>query len=132
MEKFIKIDCNIQSLLFALFFIFLILDIVVLKSCISAVFYFLIALNHIVSSNKRFFSKQYSKTVLFKVYYFISMFFMLSLLSLVLLSGLHINNDYYRSFGYAVLYFGLFGTPVLAITYYIICHIDCEKLNQQK
>ncbi|WP_170828464.1 hypothetical protein [Chryseobacterium soldanellicola] len=55
---------------------------------------------------------------------------MLSLLSLVLLSGLHINNEYYKSFGYAVLCFGLLGTPVLAITYSVICHIDCKKLNK--
>lgn len=129
MKTFIKSDYNIQSLLLALFFIFLILDFVVLKSPISAIIYFLIALNHIISSNKRFFSKQYFKTFWFKVYYFISMFFMLSLLSLILLSGLHITNDYYRGFGYAVLCFGIFGTPVLAIAYYIICHYDYKNLK---
>ena len=129
MKTFIKLDYNLQTFLLIAFFTLLVLDLLVFESFISGIVYFLIALNHIVSSNKRFFSKQYQKTIWFKVYYFISMFFMLSLLSLVLLSGLYIQNEYYKGFGYAVLCFGIFGTPVLAIGYHIICHIDYKNLK---
>jgi len=129
MKTFIKLDYNLQTFLLIAFFTLLVLDLLVFESFVSGIAYFLIALNHIVSSNKRFFSKQYPKTIGFKIYYFISMFFMLSLLSLVFLSGLHIQNGYYKGFGYAVLCFGIFGTPVLAISYYIICHIDYKNLK---
>jgi hypothetical protein len=129
MKKFIKIDYNIQTYLFILFFIFLILDLLVLKSIVSVVVYFLIAMQHLISSNRRFFSKQYIKTIGFNIYYGISMLFMASLLSLILLSGLSIKNEYYIDFGYGVLSFGLLGTPVLAVTYYIICHYDYKKLK---
>lgn len=129
MKKFIKIDYEIQSFLFILFFIFLVLDLLVLKSIISVAVYFLIAVQHIISSNKRFFSKRYTKTIGFKIYYGISMLFMVSLLSLFLFSGLSIKSEYYIGFGYGVLSFGLLGTPVLAVAYYIICHYDYKKLK---
>lgn len=129
MKNFIIKDYNIQSVLFVLFFVVLPADFI-FKTSFLVIVYFLIAVNHIVSANRRFFSKEYVKTTLFKIYYFISMIFMLSLLLLVILSCLPIKDDFWMDFGYAILFFGLFGTPVLAILYYFICHYDYKKVKQ--
>jgi len=67
MKTFIIWDYKIQSWLVSLFFIALLLDLLLFQKGICIIFYFLLALNHLISSNTKYFSKSYSKSVLFKV-----------------------------------------------------------------
>ncbi|MBW7674925.1 hypothetical protein [Chryseobacterium chendengshani] len=129
MKKFIILDFNIQTVLVTLFFIALLLDLLAFEKGICIIFYFLLALNHLISSNMKFFSKSYSKNVLFKIYYFVSMAFMLSFTLLLLARNFEFSNEFLGELWSIVLCFGLFGTPFLAIIYYLICDKDCEKLK---
>lgn len=128
MKTFVTRDYNCQSLLFMIFFTVLILDLI-LTNGYSPFIYFLIAVNQLVSANYRFFSKVYKKKNLFKVYYFTSMIFIVNLLTVISLSGFHIRNNFYCSYSAMTIFFGIFGTPVLAIFYYSICHYDYKKLK---
>ena len=131
MEKLITRDFNIQTGLIAAFFIFLCLDLTVFHKGICIMVYFLLAVNHLVSSNIRFFSKNYSKSILFKMYYFISMIFIVSFM-LLLVSRFQYKNDFLQYFWSLIIGFGVFGTPILAIVYYFICHNDYEKIKESK
>ncbi|WP_027380661.1 hypothetical protein [Chryseobacterium daeguense] len=132
MEKFIIRDYYIQTGLTIAFFIALFLDMVVFQKGICIVVYFLLAINHIISSNVKFFSKQYVKSNLFKIYYFISMVFMISFIAMLIPGNSRFSNEYLHEFWSSILCFGLFGTPVLAIIYYLICDNDYDKLNELK
>lgn len=129
MKTFIIWDYKIQSWLVSLFFIALLLDLLLFQKGICIVFYFLLALNHLISSNIKFFSKSYSKSVLFKVYYFTSMTFILSFASLLLIKNSKFSNEFLSEFWSIILSFGLLGTPFLAIIYYLICDKDYMKLK---
>ncbi|WP_439478844.1 hypothetical protein [Chryseobacterium aquaticum] len=129
MKTFIIWDYKIQSWLVSLFFIALLLDLLLFQKGICIVFYFLLALNHLISSNTKFFSKSYSKSVLFKVYYFTSMTFILSFASLLLIKNSKFSNEFLSEFWSIILSFGLLGTPFLAIIYYLICDKDYMKLK---
>ncbi|NMR33385.1 hypothetical protein HIO71_04090 [Chryseobacterium aquaticum] len=129
MKTFIIWDYKIQSWLVSLFFIALLLDLLLFQKGICVVFYFLLALNHLISSNIKFFSKSYSKSVLFKVYYFTSMTFILSFASLLLIKNSKFSNEFLSEFWSIILSFGLLGTPFLAIIYYLICDKDYMKLK---
>ncbi|KUJ55264.1 hypothetical protein [Chryseobacterium aquaticum] len=129
MKTFIIWDYKIQSWLVSLFFIALLLDLLLFQKGICIVFYFLLALNHLISSNTKFFSKSYSKSVLFKVYYFTSMTFILSFASLLLIKNSKFSNEFLSEFWSIILSFGLLGNPFLAIIYYLICDKDYMKLK---
>lgn len=129
MKTFIIWDYKIQSWLVSLFFIALLLNLLLFQKGICIVFYFLLALNHLISSNTKFFSKSYSKSVLFKVYYFTSMTFILSFASLLLIKNSKFSNEFLSEFWSIILSFGLLGTPFLAIIYYLICDKDYMKLK---
>ena len=129
MKTFIIWDYKIQSWLVSLFFIALLLDLLLFQKGICIVFYFLLALNHLISSNTKFFSKSYSKSVLFKVYYFTSMTFILSFASLLLIKNSKFSNEFLSEFWSIILSFGLLRTPFLAIIYYLICDKDYMKLK---
>ena len=129
MKKLIILDFNIQTTLIILFFVTLFLDLLVFQKGICIVFYFLLALNHLISSNIRFFSKNYSKSILFKIYYFVSMIFMLIFASLLLMGNYKFSYYFLGELWSVILLFGVLGTPFLAIVYYLICDSDCTKLK---
>lgn len=132
MKTFIIRDFYIQTILVIAFSIALILDLTIFHRGICIIIYFLLAINHIISSNKRFFSENYTKTVVFKIYYFISMIFMLGFIALLINTSLLHKNNFLQEFWYVILIFGMFGTPVLAILYYFICKSDYEKIRNSK
>ncbi|MDQ1096782.1 MULTISPECIES: hypothetical protein [Chryseobacterium] len=129
MKKFIVLDFNIQSYLILAFIAILVIDIAVLHSAASVMVYFLIALEHIISSAKRFFNKQYVRRPAFKIYYGISMVFMLLFLILIIACSLKLQ-DSITGFMFGMFAFGIFGTPVLAIAYYLICYRDYRKVKE--
>lgn len=131
MKKFIVLDFNIQSYLILAFIVILVIDIAVLHSAASVMVYFAIALKHIISSAKKWFDKEYIQSTAFKIYYMISMVFMLLFLILIVACVVKLQ-DSIIGFMYGMFAFGIFGTPLLALTYYLICYRDYRKVSENK
>ncbi len=129
MEKFIIRDYNVQSYIIVAFFVCLLLDLIVIHKGVCVLVYFLLACHHIISSNIKFFSKNYNKKLSFKIYYYTSMTFMFIFIILLINSILRFRYDFLDEFLFLILYFGIFGTPVLAIVYYIICGDDYREIK---
>ncbi|WP_100074855.1 hypothetical protein [Chryseobacterium camelliae] len=131
MKNFIVLDFNIQLYLILTFIIILVIDIAVLHSAASVMVYFVIALAHIISSTKRCFNKEYVQSNAFKIYHRISMAFMLLFLILIVACVLKLQ-DSIVGFMYGMFAFGIFGTPVLAIAYYLICYRDYRNVKENE
>ncbi|MDR6514814.1 hypothetical protein [Chryseobacterium camelliae] len=131
MKKFIVLDFNIQSYLILAFIVILVIDIAVLHSAASVMVYFVMALEHIISSTRKWFDKEYIQSTAFKIYYRISMVFMLLFLILIVACVLKLQ-DSIIGFMYGMFAFGIFGTPLLALTYYLICYRDYRKVSENK
>ncbi|WP_294280939.1 hypothetical protein [uncultured Chryseobacterium sp.] len=129
MKKFIVLDFNIQSYLILAFIVILVIDTAVLHSAASVMVYFAIALAHIISSTKKWFDKEYVQSTAFKIYYRISMVFMLLFLILIVACVVKLQ-DSIVGFMYVMFAFGIFGTPPLALTYYLICYGDYRKVKE--
>jgi len=131
MKTFIIWDYKIQTFFILTLFVILILDFLTLNLDLYIIFYFVIAVNHIISSNRKFFSRKYSKSILFIIYYFISMLFLIVLLSIILAAKISLIDNFWDRFGVLITNFAVFGTPILAITYYLICTNDYRKINNK-
>ncbi len=124
MKTFITNDFYLQSMQVSLLIIY---SVPSSTRDLSIVIYFLIALNHLISANRKMFSKTYKKSILFKVYYAVSMLFIITLFSLATVDEIYIINRFWTSYGRYVMSFALYGTPVLALIYYLICLNDYRK-----
>lgn len=59
------------------------------------------------------------------------MIFMLSFASFLVTRNFDFSNEFLGEVWMIVMCFGLFGTPVLAIIYYLICNKDYENLKEE-
>lgn len=108
------------------FIILLITDIAVFEKGYSWLGYFLMAAFHTVSFLIRMFSKDYSKSTEFKIYSFISLTILISLLLIMIFDDI----DWVTNFIGLILMFGIPLTPILAICYLIIIYKDYHGLVQ--
>lgn len=129
MKTFIINDFYFQSMLFSLLLVFSVSS---STRDLAIVIYFLIALNHLISANRKMFSKTYKKSILFKVYYAVSMLFIITLFSLAAVDEIYIIDRFWTAYGRNVISFALYGTPVLALMYYLICLNDYRKEVKHK
>lgn len=129
MKTFIKYDYYTQVFVAVSFITLLITDITVLEKGYSWIGYFVMAAFHTVSFLIRMFSKNYYKSTEFKVYSFVSLTILISLLIIVMFKEIYWVTDF---IGF-ILMFGIPLTPILAICYLIIVHTDYKKfLTQNK
>ena len=108
------------------FIILLITDIAVFQKGYSWLGYFVMAAFHTVSFLIRMFSKDYSKSTEFKIYSFISLTILISLLFVMIFDDI----DWVINFIGFILMFGIPLTPILAICYLIIVYKDYHELVQ--
>lgn len=127
MKTFITNDFYIQSLLFFLLLMSVIPYFQTFVKDFGIVMYFLMAVTHLISANRKMFSAAYRKSILFKVYYTISMLFIITLLSLAAVDETSIIDRFWTIYGRHVMDFALYGTPVLALIYYLICANDYRR-----
>lgn len=127
MKTFLKIDFYIQIFVALSFLILLITDIAVLENGYSWIGYFVLAAFHTVSFVIKIFLKNYSKSTGFKIYYFISLTILISLLIVIMFEDI----DWVTNFVGFILMFGIPLTPVLAICYLIIVYTDYQESLKQ-
>lgn len=108
------------------FIILLITDIAVFEKGYSWLGYFVVATFHTVSFLIKMFSKDYSKSKEFKIYSFISLTILISLLLIMIFDDI----DWVTNFIGFILMFGIPLTPILAICYLIIVYKDYHGLVQ--
>lgn len=126
MKTFIKYDYYTQVFVALSFIILLITDIAVFEKGYSWLGYFVVAAFHTVSFLIRMFSKDYSKSTEFKIYSFISLTILISLLFIMIFDDI----DWVTNFIGFILMFGVPLTPILAICYLIIVYKDYHGLVQ--
>ncbi|WP_265426961.1 hypothetical protein [Chryseobacterium sp. YIM B08800] len=126
MKTFIKYDYYTQMFVALSFIILLITDIAVFQKGYSWLGYFVMAAFHTVSFLIRMFSKDYSKSTEFKIYSFISLTILISLLFVMIFDDI----DWVINFIGFILMFGIPLTPILAICYLIIVYKDYHELVQ--
>jgi len=126
MKTFIKYDYYTQMFVALSFIILLITDIAVFEKGYSWLGYFVVAAFHTVSFLIRMFSKDYSKSTEFKIYSFISLTILISLLLIMIFDDI----DWVTNFIGFILMFGVPLTPILAICYLIIVYKDYHGLAQ--
>lgn len=127
MKTFITNDFYIQSLLFFLLLMSVIPYFQPFARDVAIALYLLIAVIHLISANRKMFSAAYRKSILFKVYYTVSMLFVITLFSLAAVDEISIIDRFWTIYGRHVMDFALYGTPVLALIYYLICLYDYRK-----
>jgi len=126
MKTFIKYDYYTQVFVALSFIILLITDIAVFEKGYSWLGYFVVATFHTVSFLIRMFSKDYSKSTEFKIYSFISLTILISLMLVIIFDDI----DWVTNFIGFILMFGIPLTPILAICYLIIFYKDYHELVQ--
>ncbi|REC40036.1 hypothetical protein [Chryseobacterium sp. 5_R23647] len=126
MKTFIKYDYYTQMFVALSFIILLITDIAVFEKGYSWLGYFVVATFHTVSFLIKMFSKDYSKSTEFKIYSFISLTILISLLFIMIFDDI----DWVTNFIGFILMFGIPLTPILAICYLIIVYKDYHGLVQ--
>ncbi|KAA0128436.1 hypothetical protein FY557_09240 [Chryseobacterium sp. SN22] len=124
MKTFIINDFYVQSLLALLLILFIIPS---STRDFAIAVYFLIAVNHLISANRKMFSGTYKKSILFRIYYTISMLFIIVLFSLAASDGIDMIDRFWNNCGRRVMDFAIWGTPILALIYYLICVNDYRK-----
>lgn len=132
MNTFIIRDFQVQSFLMLTFFVMLILDLAVLDTGYCILIYFFIAVNHLISANARFFSKDYHQKIGFRIYYWISMIFMICLIVSFLIINANTVNEFTNILSIVTFSFAIFGTPVLAVIYYLICYYEYQNVKAFK
>lgn len=126
MKTFIKYDYYTQMFVALSFIILLITDIAIFEKGYSWLGYFVVATFHTASFLIKMFSKDYSKSTEFKIYSFISLTILISLLLIMIFD----NIDWVTNFIGFILMFGIPLTPILAICYLIIVYKDYHGLVQ--
>ncbi len=129
MKTFIIKDFYFQSMLVSLLLLF---SIPSFTRDLVIPIYFLIAFDHLVSANRKIFSGTYRKSIIFTIYYTISMLFIITLFSLAAVDEIYIIDRFWTAYGRHVMSFALYGTPVLALMYYLICLNDYRKEIKHK
>ncbi|MDQ1161559.1 signal transduction histidine kinase [Chryseobacterium sp. SORGH_AS 447] len=127
MKTFITTDFYIQSLLFFLLLMSVIPYFQPFVRDFGIAVYFLIAVVHLISANRKMFSNTYEKSILFLIYYIISMLFIITLFSLAVVDEISVINRFWTIYGRRVMSFAIYGTPVLALIYYLICANDYRR-----
>lgn len=127
MKTFINTDFYIQSLLFFLLLMSVVPYFQPFVRDFGIAVYFLIAVVHLISANRKMFSNTYEKSILFIMYYIISMLFIIILLSLAAVDEISIIDRFWTIYGRHVMGFAIYGTPILAFTYYLICANDYRR-----
>lgn len=121
MKTFITTDFYIQSLLFFL------LLMSVIPHFQPFVRDFGIAVYFLISASRKMFSAAYRKNIMFIIYYTVSMLFIITLLSLAAVDEISVIDRFWTIYGRRVMSFAIYGTPVLALTYYLICANDYRR-----
>lgn len=121
MKTFITNDFYIQSLLFFL----LLMSVIPYFHTFAKDFG--IAVTHLISANRKMIAGTYKKSMLFIIYYTVSMLFIIILFSLVLTDDIPLIKSFWNLYGRHVMSFAMYGTPFLALIYYLICLNDYRK-----
>jgi len=124
MKTFIIHDFYFQSVLVSLLMIFIVPS---STRDLAMAVYFLVAMNHLISANRKMFSGTYRKSILFKVYYTISMLFIIILFSLPAVDEIRLVDRFWNTYGRHVMDFAIGGTPILGLIYYLISLHDYRK-----
>lgn len=124
MKTFMITDFYLQSLLTLLLLLFIVSS---STRDLAIVVYFLIAVNHFISVHCKMFSGAYKKSILFIVYYIISMLFIIILLSLAASDEIYLIDRFWHMYGRYVMDFAMGGTPILAFIYYLIYLNDYRR-----
>ncbi|WP_294243278.1 hypothetical protein [uncultured Chryseobacterium sp.] len=127
MKTFITTDFYIQSLLFFLLLMSVIPHFQPFVKDFGIAVYFLIAVVHLISANRKMFSAAYRKNIMFIICYTVSMLFIITLLSLAAVDEISVIDRFWTIYGRRVMSFAIYGTPVLALTYYLICANDYRR-----